>query len=116
MAPTRIVFFVLGLGFVGAASAQDDAGVAAGEQVYNTWCVHCHDDNRPWSGGGTQALQVKYQGELPADLRERTDMSAELITAYVRDGLYRMPPFRLTEISEEDMRALAAYLTRNNPE
>ncbi len=116
MAPTRIVLFLLGLGMTAVALAQDDAAVTAGEQVYNTWCVHCHDDDRPWSGGGTMALQVKYQGQLPADLRERTDLSPELVTTYLREGLYRMPPFRLTEISEDDMRALNAYLTRNNPE
>lgn len=116
MAPTRIVLCLLGLGVAGSAAAQDDEAIAAGEQVYNTWCVHCHDDDRPWSGGGTMALQAKYQGELPADLRERIDLSPELVTTYLREGLYRMPPFRLTEISEDDMRALNAYLTRNNPE
>ena len=115
MASTRITL-LLSLALAGSAWAQEEADVAAGEEVYNSWCVHCHDDNRPWTGGGTMALEFKYRGELPADLRERTDLSGELISAYVRNGLFQMPSFRLTEISDEELEVLVAYLIRNNPE
>jgi hypothetical protein len=33
----------------------------------------------------------------------------------VRQGVSFMPQFRKTEISDEELTALAAYLTRNNP-
>ena len=79
------------------AIAQDRASlIAEGEQVFNTWCLACHDANLPWSGGGTQALEVKYQGQLPGNLLERTDLTEEIVKEFVRSGIYRMPPFRLT--------------------
>ena len=57
---------------------------------------------------------AKYQGTLPALLEERTDMSPELIRTFVRNGITIMPFFRKTEVSDTDLDALVAYLTRNN--
>ena len=99
--------------FFGAAAAQDSAQLARGEDVFNTWCYACHDENLPWSGGGTQALEAKYMGEKPGNLLERTDLTPDIVKLYVRTGLYRMPPFRLTEIDDEELEDLAAFLTRN---
>ncbi|MDD9996599.1 MAG: cytochrome c, partial [Rhodospirillaceae bacterium] len=43
-----------------------------GEAVYEYWCNTCHGPEmlKP----GTAALAIKYRGELPAALTERTDM------------------------------------------
>jgi len=57
---------------------------------------------------------AQYQGTLPALLEERTDMSPELIRTLVRNGITIMPFFRKTEVSDTDLDALVAYLTRNN--
>jgi mono/diheme cytochrome c family protein len=43
-------------------------------------------------------------------LEERTDLVPDVTKSFVRTGVSIMPPFRKTEISEEDLAALAAYL------
>ena len=94
-----------------------------GREVFQARCQACHGDypkDRD-SGGllnlppmpGTQALQAKYQGKLPALLEQRTDLTPELISVFVRQGTGSMPFFRPTEVSDEDLKALGAYLSRN---
>jgi len=89
-----------------------------GRQVFQYWCVPCHGSGSGLMGipylPGTGALMAKYQGTLPALLEERTDMSPELIRTLVRNGITIMPFFRKTEVSDTDLDALVAYLTRNN--
>ena len=51
---------------------------------------------------------------MPALLDKRTDLTQALIKTYVRNGISIMPIFRKTEISDADLDAIAAYLTRNN--
>jgi mono/diheme cytochrome c family protein len=63
---------------------------------------------------GTQALQAKYNGSLPAVLTQRTDLTPELISFYVRNGISVMPFFRKTEVSDADLEALARYVTDND--
>ena len=62
----------------------------------------------------TAALAAKYQGAVPAALSERTDMAPAFIEVMVRQGISMMPFFRPTEISDADLDALAAYLTRDS--
>src|SRR5690606_5652660 len=85
---------VLAAGGVGAASLAGAAAPAtpasaarpaAGELVYMRWCVHCHDAGR--GNPGTQSLQVKYGGRLPALILERTDLTPEAVSAFVRQGV-----------------------------
>ena len=82
-----------------------------GEAVYEYWCNTCHGPEmlKP----GTAALAIKYRGELPAALTERTDMVPEFVELMVRDGISMMPFFRPTEISDADLEAVTAYLTQN---
>ncbi|HUK01278.1 MAG TPA: cytochrome c [Steroidobacteraceae bacterium] len=73
-------------------------------------CAVCHGAGaaRP----GTRALAVKYQGKLPARLEERTDLSADYVRTTVRHGVSVMPFFRKTELSDAELEAIVAYLTR----
>ncbi|HVS22431.1 MAG TPA: cytochrome c [Gammaproteobacteria bacterium] len=48
----------------------------------------------------------------PAELEQRTDLTAAFVNAIVRGGLNSMPFFRPTELGDEDLGALDAYLTR----
>ena len=93
-----------------AAVAAEPASIEKGKQVFRTWCEACHGtgDDRP----GTLGLAAKYNGKIPARLEDRTDMSADFVTFYVRNGFAMMPPFRKTEISDADLAAVATYLTR----
>jgi mono/diheme cytochrome c family protein len=113
-----MVFFaamsVAVLGAGASTAAQDQAQVEKGREVYEYWCATCHS-----AGGGmpgTAALAVKYKGtKTPAVLLERTDMTPQTIRFFVRNGVSVMPFFRKTEISDADLAALSAYLTRNSP-
>lgn len=99
---------------VAAQDTVEDSSLVRGKAVYDTWCVICHGENDHASGGGTAALEFLYQGALPAKLEDRTDMTAALITELVRRGRFGMPNFRLTEISEQALEDMIAYLLRNN--
>jgi mono/diheme cytochrome c family protein len=83
---------------------------SGGEQVFHRYCWECHGDgpDRP----GTDALQVKYKGDVPARLDQRTDLNAAFVIATVRHGISVMPAARKTEISDAELNAIAAYLTR----
>jgi hypothetical protein len=61
---------------------------------------------------GTQALEAKYKGAKPALLEQRTDLTPDVVRFFVRHGSGVMPFFRKTEVSDADLDALAAYLTR----
>ena len=64
---------------------------------------------------GTYALQLKYRGAKPGLLEERSDLTADLIKAFVRAGVaFSMPPFRRTEVTDEDIEDIAAYLRQSS--
>lgn len=106
-----------------AATARG-AQLEQGKQVYDYWCTPCHGPGLglPGFGGGfnalpgTQQLQIKYRGtNVSPLLEERTDLVPDFVKVIVRQGVSFMPQFRKTEISDEDLEALAAFLARNNP-
>jgi mono/diheme cytochrome c family protein len=106
---------MLALGsLLGAAHAADpiqSPTVRSGRVVYERWCAPCH---APGPGHpGTQSLQVKYGTKLPAVLLERTDLSPQTVSLFVRQGVLSMAPFRKTEISDAELTLLAAYVTSN---
>jgi mono/diheme cytochrome c family protein len=79
---------------------------------YQKFCSQCHGAGvgKP----GTLALADKYKGKKPALLEARTDLTPATVKLFVRHGVSVMPFFRKTEISDADLDALAAYLSRNN--
>jgi mono/diheme cytochrome c family protein len=91
----------------------DGRGKPPGFVQYEYFCSACHDEG-PEKRPGTEALRAKYKGEKPALLSERTDLTPEFVKYMVRNGVSVMPFFRKTEISDADLDAIAAYLTRNN--
>jgi mono/diheme cytochrome c family protein len=91
-----------------APSRSTDA--ANGARVYAYWCAECHA--RGPQHPGTQSLEIKYRGKVPAALEDRTDLSPDTTRYFVRRGFALMPPFRKTEISDEELRDLAAWLAR----
>lgn len=90
-----------------------------GQEVFRARCLICHGPipKQVVPGGippmpGTQALQAKYHGTKPALLELRTDLTPAFITAIVRHGINSMPFFRPTEITNADLKAVGAYLSR----
>ena len=101
-----------------------DPLVKRGKEVFDARCRACHGafpaSKSPASNPsaasqvpGTLALELRYKGQKPALLEERTDFTPEAIAVFVRRGGGGfMPPFRPTEVSDEDLKALGAYLAR----
>ena len=81
--------------------------VAMGERVFQQWCIHCHGEDN--SGPGTLRLAWD-KGEDKSLLTERDDLNREYVRVVVRRGLDEMPSFRITEISEAELNALAEFL------
>jgi mono/diheme cytochrome c family protein len=100
----------VGAALFGASLAQA-AAPAAGEAVFQHWCAPCHaaGPGHP----GTESLQRKYEGKLPATLLDRTDLAPETVATFVRQGVLMMAPFRKTEITDAELAALAAFVARN---
>jgi (+)-pinoresinol hydroxylase len=96
-----------------AVAGGAQAGSPDGKAVYEHWCAPCH---APGPGHpGTQSLQLKYQGKLPPVLLERTDLTPQVVSVFVRQGVLLMAPFRKTEITDAELAALAAYVTAHAP-
>jgi (+)-pinoresinol hydroxylase len=93
-----------------AAYGQTRAAADTGRDVYQYWCATCHGKGTGFPG--TIALQAKYSGKVPAPLEDRTDLTAASVRFFVRRGTSIMPFFRKTEVSDADLDAIAAYLTR----
>jgi len=88
--------------------------VERGKAKFEHTCAPCHaagpgDDGRAMLPG-TDALRIKYKGELPALIEQRTDLNADAIKTFVRRGTWSMPPFRKTEVTDEDLADIAAYI------
>lgn len=92
--------------------ARAAASIAQGKQVYDRWCTPCHSAS--YRAPGTSALGVKYGKDLPAVLEQRTDLTPDVISYFVRNGVSIMPTFRKTEITDAELAALTKYLTQNN--
>jgi len=93
--------------------------VRRGEEVYQARCNLCHGRvAKDVTGGfgarmaGTEVLQAKYRGAKPAVLEDRTDLTADMVKYFVRNGVGIMPFFRKMEVSDADLDAMAAYLSR----
>jgi (+)-pinoresinol hydroxylase len=91
-------------------AAPDQAQIERGHKVYDKWCLPCHGTGlgKP----GTDSM--KAHGINPPVLEERTDLTPPLIKQSVRHGVLFMPMFRKTEVSDAELDAICAYLTRNN--
>jgi (+)-pinoresinol hydroxylase len=79
-----------------------------GKWEFENACAICHGSgpDRP----GTTSLQFKYAGKIPALLEERKDLTPAAVRHYIRHGIAMMPPFRKTELSDQQVDAIARYL------
>ncbi|HSV45775.1 MAG TPA: c-type cytochrome [Ramlibacter sp.] len=104
----RPLMTLLGSLALGSAYGAEPAALQPGQLVFQRWCAACHAPGLHHPG--TLALQHRYQDKLPAALEQRTDLTPALVASFVRNGINYMPPFRKTEISDPELRALADYL------
>lgn len=97
-----------------ACSPQSDGGQKegasepremTGEEVYAHWCADCHDPGPGHPG----TLRLEARGDGKAALLER-DIDPETLRYIVRNGIQMMPPFRETEISDEELARLTQFM------
>jgi mono/diheme cytochrome c family protein len=81
------------------ATAQDNAKIEAGENVYNTNCAICHGD------------QLKSSGQFP-NLRRLTANDRERFDTTVRNGRNQMPPWK-GALTDEEIDQIWAYIRAN---
>ena len=98
-----------GVQLAAAADAPASAKQEQGHAVFKRWCEPCH--GREPSLPATAGLAIKYKGKIPAALEDRKDLTVEAVKTFVRQGVFSMPPFRKTEVSDADLDALAEYLS-----
>lgn len=112
--PTTVSIAIAAAGLlsVGALTA-DQKKLQQGHEVFNKWCAPCHSAGP--GNPGTTALETLYQGAKPGVLEQRNDLTPETVKYFVRNGVSIMPFFRKTEISDAELEALGAYLSRNLP-
>ena len=80
----------------------------SGKAEFERYCTVCHGAGPDHPG--TVALKAKYKGKVPAQLDQRTDLTADFVITTVRHGISVMPSIRKTEISDAELRAIANYL------
>jgi mono/diheme cytochrome c family protein len=105
-----ITALLLASGLSLAANAAEPAAQVSGEAVYKRWCTHCHSAGR--GNPGTESLQVKYGGKVPAVLLDRTDLSPQVVAQFIRTGVLSMPPFRKTEVTDAELAAVSTYVAQ----
>ena len=104
-----MTMLLLASAWVSIAGGAEPGAPATGEAVYKRWCSHCHSAGR--GNPGTDSLQVKYGGRVPAVLLERTDLDPTAVKMFVRQGVLSMPPFRKTEITDAELGVLANFVS-----
>ncbi len=97
---------------IAGAAAQFAVGSTPGQEVFNRNCAACHANGMKFPG--TAALAAKYGESLPAALEERTDLTPEIVSYFVRNGVSIMPGYRRTQITDEELEALGNYLARRS--
>ena len=105
-AARTLVILVIAWAFSVAAAAADSP-IDTGLLLFTGKCALCHAE------GGTGAIMLSWRlGKNHSLLADRTDLRAPYVTAIVRSGLRSMPPLTRVEVTDEQLRAIAAYLSR----
>ncbi|HEY6925356.1 MAG TPA: cytochrome c [Steroidobacteraceae bacterium] len=104
-----ILALLLAAGMAIADEAPLTSQQQQGKRLYSHICVYCHSAG-VW---GTNRLSKRMDKEH-AVLENRTDLSSGAIQTIVRTGIGSMPPLRKSELSDAEVSAIAAYLTRQN--
>lgn len=94
---------------LGACSDRDDEVTVPepdGAEHYALYCAGCHD---PGPGHGGTMLLAEKGAPVPS-LIGREDLQYDYLHAVVRNGLIEMPPFRPTELSDEEIEEIYEHI------
>ena len=92
-----------GLALSSLASGAPAQPAPDGKALFHARCGMCHEAG----GMGTGLLARRVQ---PAELEKRSGLNAGYVFQYARRGLGNMPPVTPADVSDEQLRAIAAYL------
>lgn len=107
--PSALLSAAAAVLFTAVAHAAEPSPPAPGKALFDKYCAECHAPG--FGHPGTQRLGWN-RGERLALLEQRKDLSADYVRVIVRRGLFEMPPFRPSEISDKELGELSAYLAR----
>lgn len=74
-----------------------------GRELFHHKCGMCHEPG----GMGAGLLARRIQ---PAELEKRSNLSPDYVFRYARGGLGNMPPIPPGDVSDTQLKAIAAYL------
>jgi mono/diheme cytochrome c family protein len=105
---------LLVLAAAAAAAGSDAAGVAGGtdqlapgKALYEQRCAICHGP-----GGTGTFMLARRLGAEKSQLAARTDLTPQLIQWVARHGIGSMPLITRAEVTDAELGAIVAYLTR----
>lgn len=99
------------LATLGACSSKQGEVVADGAENYARYCAGCHN---PGPGHGATMLLAGKGRPVPA-LIGRKDLEYDYLHSVVRQGLIEMPPFRVTELTDEQVKEVYDYIQSAKP-
>ncbi|WP_225011029.1 MULTISPECIES: c-type cytochrome [Novosphingobium] len=91
---------------LGACSKAPNAEKPDGAENYALKCAGCHN---PGPGHPGTMLLDQLKRPVPA-LIGRKDLELDYLKSVVRHGLVEMPPFRPTELSDDEIAEIYAYI------
>lgn len=92
-----------------AAHAQQPAA-ADGKALFNQKCAMCHNA----IGMGTGLLARRVDPAV-AELEKRSDLTASYVVRAARIGVLNMMPITRADVSDAQLAAIAAYLSKGKP-
>ena len=100
---------VLAMAAAAALWVAPAAAADAGHDLFMARCGKCHLE------GGTGTFMLgRRLGQDKALLEDRTDLNPAYVHRVVRHGMNSMPWFTPVELTDADLAAITAYLTRTN--
>lgn len=82
-------------------------GSSDGKALFHEKCAMCHGPG----GMGTGLLARRMDPNI-AELEKRDDLTPDFVTQAARMGIGNMPAITRAEVSDAQMRAIAAYLAK----
>lgn len=78
-----------------------------GRRVFEHWCLPCHAAGPGHPGTNRLAERLGTENSV---LLDRENLNEVYVQTVVRNGFQMMPPFRPTELSDQEVEAVAAYV------
>ena len=82
-----------------------------GKALFDLYCIGCHGAGP--GNPGTQRLEERLSADQ-APLLDRDNLQPDYVKLVVREGFKLMPPFRPSEITDEQLDLMTDYITGEN--